>query len=256
MNKQMLKVIGVVILSYLVLSLIVIYAITPSTQLKVNGHTVDERIQHIQEQTEYYNLVTETMDISSKSMAAFNAIDLRHQEETVDFTPLTETINKTIEKLKQVIEYDTDTIKISNEDEGYLKSLVDSHTKLKKKLIELKQNMENINTQIQTLLIDRQNTTTSTIHIQSINKLYEAFGKVSETTGSIRSLFGDSQNIFQSITRMTLMQQNWEMQIDFSMKRVVGGIVFCCLLSIGMVFLVMKPRRFSMKQFYAKDSSE
>ncbi len=169
MYKQMLKVIGVVILSYLVLSLIVKYAITPSTQLKVNGQTVDERIQHIQEQIEYYKLVTETMDISSKSMAAFNAIDLRHQEETVDFIPLTETINKTIKKLKQVIENDTETIELSNEDEGYLKSLVDSHTKLKEKLIELKQNMENINTQIQTLLIDRQNTTTSTIPIQSIN---------------------------------------------------------------------------------------
>ena len=255
MYKQMLKVIGVVILSYLVLSLIIIYLVIPSTELKVNGQTVKERIQHDQKHAEYHNLVIETINMVSKSSVAFNKIDL-YQEETVDFKPLTETTNNAIAKLKQVTEYDTEAIELSNEDESTLKPFVDSHTRLKEKLIELKQNMENANTQIQTLLIDRQNGTTSIIVIQPITKLYDSFEDVSETLESINLVFINTLNIFQSNILMTRMQQDWEQQINYSMKRVVGAIVTCCLLSIGMVFLVMKPRRFSMKQFYDKDSSE
>lgn len=249
MNKQMLKVIGVVILSYIVLSLIVIFVITPSTQLKTNGQSVDERIQHNLKQAEYYNSVSETINTFAKAKAAFNAVDLLSQEETVDFKPLTETINKTIEKLNQVTEHDTDPIKVYDGDEPNLKSLVESHTKLKEKFIELKQNVESINTQIQTILIDRQNGTTSNTPIQSVNKLYDSFKKGSEIFVSINSLYVNTLNLFQTNLLITGMHQEWEGQINSSKKRIISAIIICCLLSIIMVFLVMKSSQISMKQF-------
>ena len=252
----MLKVIGVVILPYIILTLSVIYLIKPAIQLTTDGQSLEERINQNVKHAEYYNLVIDVINTIPKSMAAFNNIDLLNQETAVDFTPLTETVDKTLEKLKQVIESDTDPIEISNEDESYLKPLVDSHTELKEQLIEMKQDMENVNTQIQTILSDRENAATSNISIQSINKLYDSFEKISDTFGSINSVYINTLNIFLINTSMTRMQLDWDIQVHYNMNRVVGMIIICCLLSIVMAILIMKPKRLSMKQISDKDSSE
>lgn len=255
MNKQMLKVIGVVILSNLILSFMIIYYIKPTTQTTINGLSLEDRSQHIEKHSEFYNLVLDVINMVSNSLSTFNEVDFLNQEETVDFTPLTEIINKTIIKLKQVIEYDTDPIKLSHEDESYLKRLVDSHTKLKEKLIQIKQDMENVKNQIQTILSEREMATASNNPIQSINRLYDTFEKVSESYNSTNSAFINTLNIFQVNISITFMQQDWEEQFNYSMSRVVIAICLCCLLSIILMILVLKSKRFSMKQFSDKDSS-
>ena len=243
----MLKVIGVVILSNLVLSFLIIYYIKPTTHTTINGLSLEDRSQHIQNHSEFYNLVIDVINMVSKSMTAFNEVDFHNTDEIVEFVSLTEKNNKTIAKLKQVIEFETDAIQLSNGDESYLRRLVDSHSKLREKLTQIKQNMENVNTQIQTILSDREKKMTSNNPIQSIDKLYDSFEKVSESYNSTNSAFINTLNIFQVNIAITFMQQDWEEQFNDSMNRIVVAIFLCCLLSIVLIIVVLKSKRFSMK---------
>ncbi len=246
MNRQMLKVIGVVILSYIVLYVIIS---STQTQLDINGQSVKERIQHDQKQSEYHKLVLEATNMVSESSVAFNKVDLYQQKETVDFASLTEVIDKTIEKLNQAIKLDADPIKLPKADASHHEPSVDSDTELKEKLIELKLGLEDVTSQLQTLHTDGQSATTSTIPSQSISRLYDSFEEISETLESVRSVFTNELGKFEVEVSMTMIQLTWVERFDYSMKRVEGAIVVCCLLSIVMVFLVMKPRRFSIKRF-------
>ena len=93
---------------------------------------------------------------------------------------------------------------------------------MKEKLIEIKQDIENVNTQIQTVLSDRENATTSDIPLQSINKLHDSFEKVSETFASLNSVFTETLNFFLVYTKMDLVQQTWMGQFRYSMKSVIS----------------------------------